>query len=96
MSTWKGALAAAGIALAATVPAVAADGGMEDGMALVMNLEGNWSMAKMSPRAAGMMKNAKPLKSGMVVFMQNGRLYTASDRRGNLYQQRRDWMMSGS
>jgi hypothetical protein len=42
------------------------------------------------------MKTAKPLGAGIVVFMHQGKLYMAEDPKGTLYEMRRDMMMSGT
>ena len=90
MSIVKGTVLAAGLAVALIAPAFAADGGMEDGMAWVLNPGGQYTTGKLRPEAMAMlMKRAKPVK-GMVVFMANGKLYMAPDPKGTLYQRRMD------
>ena len=75
---------------AAVAPAFAGDGGMDDGMAWVLNPGGQYTTGKLKPEAMAMlMKRAKPVK-GMVVFMANGKLYMAQDPKGTLYQRRMD------
>jgi len=95
MSIVKGTLLAVGLAVASIAPAFAGDGGMDDGMAWVLNPGGQYTTGKLKPEAMAMlMKRAKPVK-GMVVFMANGRLYMAPDPKGTLYQRRMD-MISGT
>ena len=90
MSIVKGTLVALGLAVASIAPAFAADGGMDDGMAWVLNPGGQYTTGKLRPEAMAMlMKQAKPVK-GMVVFMANGKLYMAPDPKGTLYQRRMD------
>jgi hypothetical protein len=90
MSMVRGTLVAVGLAVASIAPAFAADGGMDDGMAWVLNPGGQYTTGKLRPEAMAMlMKQAKPVK-GMVVFMANGKLYMAPDPKGTLYQRRMD------
>ncbi|HEY0439197.1 MAG TPA: hypothetical protein VGD36_03915 [Xanthobacteraceae bacterium] len=96
MSMLKSALVAAGLMVAALTPGFAADGGMDDGMAWVLNPSGQYATGKLTPQAMSqLMKRAKPI-TGMVVFMANSKLYMAPDPKGTVYQMRRDMMMSGS
>jgi hypothetical protein len=93
MSIVKGTLVAVGLAVASIAPAFAADGGMDDGMAWVLNPSGQYTTGKLRPEAMAMlMKQAKPVK-GMVVFMANGKLYMAPDPKGTLYQRRMDMVL---
>ena len=97
MSIVKRTLLALGLILASVAPSVAADGGMDDGMAWTLNPGGSHSMLKLT--TAGMneaMKTAKPLPGGVVVFMNKGKLYMADDPKGTLFQMLRDKNMSGS
>lgn len=97
MSMLKGALAAAAMAVSAAVPALAADGGMDDGMAWVLNTDGKYATGKLSQMGlAEMMRAAKPLPGGAVIFMHQGKLYYMDDPKGSAYQMRRDMMMSGT
>ena len=97
MATLKGAALGLAIAVCSTIPALADSSGiMEDRYALVLTNTGQWTMARLSPGARAMMRRAKPMKAGIVVFNQGGRLYWVSDPRGTLYQQRRDWLMSSN
>ena len=97
MSTVKGLLLAFGLALAAAAPAFAADGGMDDGMAWVLDPSGKFMTGKLSTTGmATVMKMAKPMGHGVVIFMHQGKLYMAEDPKGTLYQMRRDMLMSGT
>ena len=97
MSIVKGTLLALGLAAASFAPAFAADGGLDDGMAWSLNIDGKFSTGKLSSRGMSeVMKTAKPLPGGVVIFMSNGKLYMADDPKGTLYQMRRDLGMSGT
>jgi len=93
MSGLKCAVVAFGIAMAAVVPALAAEGEMDDRMAVAINSQGKWAMAKLSDKGMAMMKGAKPLKAGMVIFMRDGKMYMVNDPKGTLFGMRRDMMM---
>jgi hypothetical protein len=97
MSIGKGLLLAVGLAIATAAPAFAADGGLDDGMAWVINPGGKYTSGKLSTKGmTEVMKTAKPLGAGVIVFMHQGKLYMADDPKGTLYEMRRDMMMSGT
>ena len=97
MSIAKGTLLAAAILFGATAPGYAADGGLEDGMAWTLNPGGKHTTMKLTTIGMNeVMKTAKPIPGGVVVFMHQGKLYMADDPKGSLSQMLRDKNMSGS
>lgn len=96
MSLVKGTLVALALATASMAPAFAADGGMDDGMAWILDLDGKYSTGKLTDKGmTDAMKMAKPLPGGVTIFRSNGKLYMIDDPKGSLYQMRRDMMIRG-
>ena len=85
-------LCAATVAFAVATPALAQQGdtwNLQEGKAYAVDVQGN--MKVMQPKDQGMAimkKRAKPVPKGMIFFMNNGQLYSASgilDPTGNFY-----------
>jgi hypothetical protein len=96
MSLVKSTLVALALATASVAPAFAGDGGMDDGMAWALNIDGTYSTGKLNAKGmTEMMKMAKPLPGGVTIFRSNGKLYMIDDPKGSVYQMRRDMMIQG-
>jgi hypothetical protein len=96
MSIAKGILVALTLATAGMAPALAGDGGMDDGMAWILDLDGKYATGKLNDKGmTEAMKMAKPLPGGVTIFRSNGKLYMIDDAKGSVYQMRRDIMVQG-
>lgn len=95
MNIFKPALVVCGLAVA-SVAVFAADGGMDDGVAWIINPGGRYTNGKLSDKGmAEMMKTAKPVTGGVAIFMSKGKLYMVDDPKGSLYDMSRDMMLHG-
>jgi hypothetical protein len=91
MSILKGTLVAIALTGFAAAPAFAADGGLEDGMAWMLNIEGPSATGKMASKSmADAMKMAKPITGNVMIFRSGGKYYMIEDSKGSAYQQFRD------
>lgn len=82
MSFIKSALAAGGMSLALVTGALAQGNepwDLKERSAYVLMMDGSMKVMQISDKGMAMlMKKAKPLPRGTVIFMNNGRLYMAS------------------
>jgi hypothetical protein len=98
MSMLKGTALALTLALASTAPAFAqggeSSGNMHDLRAMVFAADGKMASGKLTDKGlADVMKTAKPVSGGAVLFRHQGKLYLMEDATESAYQKWRDMMI---
>jgi hypothetical protein len=97
MSMYKATLVAVALATAAaawTTPSIAApnEQSMAEGSILMISPGGKYVMGKMTDKSMGMVRHAKPVAAGTIIFMHNGKLYMMSDPKGMMWGHMSDYV----
>ena len=94
MSALKGMVLAAGLALASATAAYAvSDTMLAEGATIMYSTTGESAAGSMTDKGkAALLKGAKPLDYGVVIFRHNGKLYMAEDRGNAMYKSRGEYL----
>jgi photosystem II stability/assembly factor-like uncharacterized protein len=94
MSALKGMVLAAGLALASATAAYAvSDTMLAEGATIIYSTTGESTAGAMTDKGkAALLKGAKPLDHGVVIFRHNGKLYMAEDPGNAMYKSRGEYL----
>jgi hypothetical protein len=93
MSTVKAIILATGLALASTAAFAVTDSTLGEGSTVMYSSTGESAAGTMTEKGkAELLKHAKPLDHGVIIFRHAGKLYMAEDPGNTMYKSRSEFL----